>query len=144
MLKTKSQAGGEGSSAGFILPEFNYCRDGLLTSGLIISMIGSKTFDDAIKFMENYFQNRTKIEIPSKLHDKTIERLNEKMTKQYSEIITIDGIKGIIDENSWALVRKSNTEDIIRISTESNDAKKAENIQRQVSELVKQSYEQIR
>jgi len=144
MLKTKSQAGGEGSSAGFILPEFNYCRDGLLTSGLIISMIGSKTFDDTIKFMENYFLNRTKIEIPSKLHDKTIERLNEKMAKQYSEIITIDGIKGIVDENSWVLVRKSNTEDIIRISTESNDAKKAESIQRQVSELVKQSYEQIR
>ena len=66
------------------------------------------------------------------------------MVKQYSEIITIDGIKGIIDENSWALVRKSNTEDIIRISTESNDAKKAESIHRQVSELVKQSYEQIK
>ncbi|WP_255492793.1 phosphomannomutase [Candidatus Nitrosotalea sp. TS] len=29
MLKTNSQAGGEGSSAGFILPEFNMCRDGL-------------------------------------------------------------------------------------------------------------------
>ena len=34
VLKTKSQAAGEGSSGGFILPEFNYCRDGILTSGL--------------------------------------------------------------------------------------------------------------
>ncbi|MEK0327178.1 MAG: phosphomannomutase, partial [Nitrosopumilus sp.] len=42
MLKTKSQAGGEGSSGGFILPEFNYCRDGILTSGLIVSMLEKK------------------------------------------------------------------------------------------------------
>ena len=38
MIKNNSQAGGEGSSAGFILPEFNYCREGILTSGLIASM----------------------------------------------------------------------------------------------------------
>jgi phosphomannomutase len=38
MLETNAQAGGEGSSGGFILPEFNYCREGILTSGLISSM----------------------------------------------------------------------------------------------------------
>ena len=32
MINTKSQAGGEGSSGGFILSDFNYCRDGILTS----------------------------------------------------------------------------------------------------------------
>ena len=41
MLKTSAQAGGEGSSGGFILPEFNYCREGILTSGLIASMLGT-------------------------------------------------------------------------------------------------------
>ena len=35
MIKDNAQAGGEGSSGGFILPEFNYCREGILTSGLI-------------------------------------------------------------------------------------------------------------
>ena len=34
-----AQAGGEGSSGGFILPEFNFCRDGLLTSGLVATML---------------------------------------------------------------------------------------------------------
>jgi len=51
ILKSKAQAGGEGSSGGFILPEFNYCRDGILTSGLIASMIGSKTFYDVLTLM---------------------------------------------------------------------------------------------
>jgi phosphomannomutase len=144
MLKTKSQAGGEGSSAGFILPEFNMCRDGLLTSGLIASMVGTKQFDDINKFMEEYHQVRTKVSVDSKLHKKTLQTLLKKMRKQSSQIITIDGIKSIIDEDSWVLVRQSNTEHIIRVSVESNDLSKAKSIEKQVTKLVKQSYEESR
>jgi phosphomannomutase len=144
MLKTKSQAGGEGTSAGFILPEFNMCRDGLLTSGLIASMVGTKQFDDINKFMEGYHQVRTKVSVDSKLHKKTLQTLLKKMRKQSSQIITIDGIKSIIDEDSWVLVRQSNTEHIIRVSAESNDLSKAKSIEKQVTKLVKQSYEESR
>ena len=44
MLNNNAQAGGEGSSGGFILPEFNYCREGILTSGLIASILGDSKF----------------------------------------------------------------------------------------------------
>lgn len=144
MLKTKSQAGGEGSSAGFILPEFNMCRDGLLTSGLIASMVGTKQFDDINEFMEQYHQVRTKVSVDSKLHKKTLQTLLKKMKKQSSQVITIDGIKSIIDEDSWVLVRQSNTEHIIRVSAESNDLDKAKTIEKQITKLVKQSYEESR
>ena len=144
MLKTKSQAGGEGSSAGFILPEFNMCRDGLLTSGLIASMVGTKQFNDINKFMEGYYQVRTKVSADSKLHKKTLGILLKKIKKQSSDVITIDGIKSIIDENSWVLVRQSNTEHIIRVSAESNDLNKAKEIEKQITKLVKQSYEESR
>lgn len=144
MLKTKSQAGGEGSSAGFILPEFNMCRDGLLTSGLIASMVGTKQFDEINKFMEGYHQVRTKVSVDSKLHKKTLQTFLKKMRKQSSQIITIDGIKSIIDEDSWVLVRQSNTEHIIRVSAESNDLNKAKTIEKQVTKMVKQSYEESR
>ncbi|MBI3253207.1 MAG: phosphomannomutase, partial [Nitrosopumilales archaeon] len=144
MLKTKAQAGGEGSSAGFILPEFNFCRDGLLTSGLIASMLGTATFNDILKFMSNYYQSRDKIAISSDLHDKTVAKLYENMKGRFSEIITIDGVKAIVDENSWVLVRKSNTEDIIRISSESNSLQKAQEIKSQVLDLVKKSHEQVK
>ena len=139
MLKTKSQAGGEGSSAGFILPEFNMCRDGLLTSGLIASMVGTKQFDDINEFMEQYHQVRTKVSVDSKLHKKTLQTFLKKMKKQSSQVITIDGIKSIIDEESWVLVRQSNTEHIIRVSAESNDLDKAKTIEKQITKLVKQS-----
>jgi len=144
MLKTKSQAGGEGSSGGFILPEFNFCRDGILTSGLIAAMLNSKTMEDVLKFMEQYHQVRDKVSIDSKLHDKTLANLQEKMSKQYEEIITLDGIKAIIDDDSWVLVRKSNTEDIIRISAESNNIDKANEIAEQTKKLLNQSYEQVK
>ena len=144
MLKTKSQAGGEGSSGGFILPEFNYCRDGILTSGLIVSMLEKKNFVDVLELMEKYHQIREKISIESKLHDKTLETLQEKMSKQFGKIITMDGIKVIIDDESWVLVRKSNTEDIIRISAESDNAEKVKTIVQQTRDLVKQSYDQVK
>jgi phosphomannomutase len=144
MIKTKSQAGGEGSSGGFILPEFNFCRDGILTSGLIAAMLNSKTMEDVLKFMEQYHQVRDKVSIDSKLHDKTLANLQEKMSKQYEEIITLDGIKAIIDDDSWVLVRKSNTEDIIRISAESNNIDKANEIAEQTKKLLNQSYEQVK
>ena len=144
MIQTKSQAGGEGSSGGFILPEFNYCRDGILTSGLIASMLGEQNFEDALKFFAKYHQVREKITIEASQHDKTLEKLAEKMSKQYEKVITLDGIKAIVDENSWVLVRKSNTEDIIRISGESDDFEKVKTIVEQTRDLVKQSYDEIK
>ena len=103
MLKNNSQAGGEGSSAGFILPEFNYCREGILTSGLIASMLKNSKFSEILKYMENYFQIREKIEVNSNYHDKIIENIKNDLTKKYSKVDTRDGIKAIIDENSWIL-----------------------------------------
>jgi len=144
MIKTKAQAGGEGSSAGFILPEFNFCREGILTSGLIASMLGNPRFNEILNFMENYFQVREKINVDSVYHDKVMERVASKVNKKYSEVIGIDGIKGIIDEDSWVLIRKSNTEDIIRISVESNNFDKCRTIVKETSEIVNQCYEEIR
>ncbi len=144
MLKTNAQAGGEGSSAGFILPEFNYCREGILTSGLIASMLGNEKFTEILNYMGDYYQIRDKIKVDSDFHDKVIEDVSSKFSKEYSEIITMDGIKGIIDDDSWILIRKSNTEDIIRISAESNNEEKCKKIVKHALKLVKDSYDQIR
>jgi len=144
MLKNNSQAGGEGSSGGFILPEFNYCREGILTSGLISSMLENSKFSEILNYMENYFQIREKVEIDSNYHDKLIENIKNDLIKKYSEIDTRDGIKAIIDENTWILIRKSNTEDIIRISGESNDEEKCKRIINNTIEMVKKNYDKIR
>ncbi len=144
MIKNDSQAGGEGSSAGFILPEFNYCREGILTSGLISSMLENSKFSEILNYMESYFQIREKMEINSNYHDKIIEDVKNNLTKKYSEINTQDGIKAIIDEDTWILIRKSNTEEIIRISAESNNEEKCKMIINNTKQMVKESYDKIR
>ncbi|MGQ0605853.1 MAG: phosphomannomutase [Candidatus Nitrosotenuis sp.] len=144
MLKEKCQAGGEGSSGGFILPEFNMCRDGILTSGLIAAMTGKKIIDDVIKFVSSYYQLRTKIDVESNLHSKILSRLEQKLKGEFSQIITTDGIKAIVDEDTWALVRKSNTEDIIRISVESNNLQKASHLQKQMTQSLKEIHDKTR
>jgi phosphomannomutase len=73
-----------------------------------------------------------------------MEKVASKLNTKYSEVITLDGIKGIIDEDSWVLIRKSNTEDIIRISAETNDLDKCKNIVKESLELVNQCYEEVR
>ena len=144
MLKTSAQAGGEGSSGGFILPEFNYCREGILTSGLIASMLNDTKFDEILNFMESYTQIRDKIEVDANYHDAVIEQVSEKFSINYSEVIKQDGVKGIIDEDSWVLIRKSNTEDIIRVSGESNNFAKCEKIVKDTLDMVKKCYDEIR
>ena len=144
MISSKSQAGGEGSSGGFILSDFNYCRDGILTSGLIASIMTKDSFRDILTLMENYHVIRDKIECDSKYHDELMKILYNKMKEKYANLQTLDGLKAIIDEDSWVLVRKSNTENTIRVSAESNSLEMVRDIHLQIKELIKQSYEKIK
>ena len=144
MLKSNAQAGGEGSSGGFILPEFNYCREGILTSGLIASMMGDSKFHEILEYMESYHQIRDKTAVDAKLHDRVIDSVKSKFSKEYSNINDMDGVKCTIDEDSWVLIRKSNTEDIIRVSAESNDSEKCKKIVKDTLKLVNETFEQLR
>jgi len=143
MTNTESQIGGEGSSGGFILSDFNHCRDGILTSGLIASIIRKDSFRDMLTFMDNYHIIRDSMECETKLHDELLKIIYNKMKEKYGNLETLDGIKAKIDADSWVLIRKSNTENIIRISAESNSLETVRNIHQQTKELIKQSYEQI-
>ena len=143
MIENDAEAGGEGSSGGFILKKFNMCRDGLLTSGLIASMIDDESVQKDIEFFESFSQIRDKVSIESSLHDEVVMEIVKKLEVKYG-INQLDGIKIIIDDNTWSLIRKSNTEDIIRITTESNDKELLTKIQEEMIKMVKNCYEKIR
>jgi phosphomannomutase len=144
MVETRSQVGGEGSSGGFILSDFNYCRDGILTSGLIASIIKKEKFADVLNFMEMYHITRDKIRYDSEQHDEILKVLHNKMKEKFGSVDTLDGLKAMVDEDSWVLVRKSNTENAIRVSVESNSLEKVRNIDQEIKDLIKESYEQIK
>ncbi|MEW6604085.1 MAG: phosphomannomutase [Thermoproteota archaeon] len=142
MLETKAEAGGEGSSAGFIMPGFNMCRDGLLAAATI-STLDKKMIDSCLKSASQFVQIRSKIAADSSLHKKVIEKLLDVFRRDSSSIMTEDGVKAIIDEDSWVLIRPSNTEHAIRVSVESR-AENAQSLYKQASEKVQTVYDQVR
>ena len=119
-------------------------RGGIFTSGLMASIIRKDAFIDALNFMKKYHILRDKVEYDLEYHDEILKMLYNKMKERFGDVETLDGLKAIIDEDSWVLVRKSNTENIIRISAESNSLQRVRNIHLQIKELIKQSYEQIK
>jgi phosphomannomutase len=142
MLDVNAEAGGEGSSAGFIMPKINMCRDGLLAAAMI-STLDKKTVDECLKVASQFVQIRSKIVANSSLHKTVIEKLPDVFKSDSYSILTEDGVKAIMDEDSWVLIRPSNTEHVIRISVESR-GEKAQTIYKKASEKVQAVYDQVR
>jgi phosphomannomutase len=142
MLDVNAEAGGEGSSAGFIMPKINMCRDGLLAAATI-STLDKQTVDECLKFVSQFVQIRSKLVANSSLHNAVIQKLPDVFKSDSYSILTEDGVKAIMDEDSWVLIRPSNTEHVIRISVESR-GEKAQAIYKKASEKVQTVYDQVR
>ena len=142
MLELDADAGGEGSSAGFILPRFNMCRDGLLAAATV-SSLDRATINECLRLASEYVQIRSKICVNSTIHLRLLDKLLDQFGSESSQILTIDGVKAIFDEDSWVLVRPSNTEDAIRISVESK-ANNAQSLYKRIMEKVNLIYERVK
>jgi phosphomannomutase len=118
MKKNKAVIGGEGNG-GIIYPELHYGRDALVGIALFLSHLASSGKNSSIlrAGYPNYYMSKSKIELNENVQlDKIIDGISEQYKKQHQ--IKIDGLK-IEFENEWVHLRKSNTEPIIRIYTES-------------------------
>lgn len=142
MLDIGADAGGEGSSAGFILPRFNMCRDGFLASAIIASL-ASTTVDECLAISSQYLQIRSVLPVNSRVHTEILDKLTNVLKAESSEILNIDGVKAILDDDSWILIRSSNTEDVLRISVESK-AKRSRSLFENIREKVRSIYEQVK
>ena len=142
MWDTNAGAGGEGSSAGFIMSNFNWCRDGILAS-MLISTLEQPLLRECINMISNYSQIREKIPIDNKLQESLMEKLYQEFKSDSTEIITIDGIKIILDNDSWILFRFSNTEHVLRISLESVPSR-VKFVYKNTINRVKKIYDQIK
>ncbi len=141
MLNNNSIIGGEGSSAGFIMSNFNSCRDAILASMLIL-----KAYEHIDKILEysRYHTKRGKVSISTDIDvNKVIEGIVSK-EHDYSEHISIDGAKFIIDEYTWVLVRGSNTEHAIRLSVESISKDKTDTLYKIYEDKIVEAYKDAR
>ena len=118
ILQLNADAGGEGSSAGFIMPKFDMCRDGILASA-IISSLSDELYNHCMEIASKYSTIRSKIPMESSFQKQVIEKFGDNFQEKSYDIVKMDGTKIMIDDNSWILIRSSNTEHAVRISVES-------------------------
>ncbi len=119
--------GGEGNG-GIIYPELHYGRDALVGIALFLSHLAKfgKTTSMLRSTYPNYFISKNKIELTAEMDvDHILDEIKTKYKKQ--PINTIDGVKIEFDKE-WVHLRKSNTEPIIRIYSESQSQTTAKNL----------------
>ncbi|MFN5324316.1 MAG: phosphoglucosamine mutase [Bacteroidota bacterium] len=118
MKSVSSVIGGEGNG-GVILPELHYGRDALAGIALFLTHLSNSKL--SCKQLRNsypdYFISKNKIELTPDLDvDMVLQSIKEKYASQ--PVNDLDGVK-IEFGNEWVHLRKSNTEPIIRIYSES-------------------------
>lgn len=127
MKQVNAIIGGEGNG-GVIYPELHYGRDALVGIALFLSYMAKSKLkcSEIRKKYPEYFISKNKIELSADLNvDKILEEIIKIYKPQCKNISTIDGVK-IDFENEWIHLRKSNTEPIIRIYSESKTKEKAD------------------
>jgi len=137
MKQTNSIIGGEGSG-GVIFALSHYGRDALVGIALFLSFLSEKS--QSVKQLKlslpYYHMLKDKIEISNDVEFNYQQFLNNKINYlKYNnqKFSLIDGLKIYYDCGSWAHIRTSNTEPLVRIITESINAKKALEIKNQLT-----------
>lgn len=129
--------GGEGNG-GIIYPTSHYGRDALVGIGLFLTHLANfgKTISRLRASYPNYYISKNKIELTPEINvDKILDAILEKYKKH--PINTIDGVK-IEFEKEWVHLRKSNTEPIIRIYSESESEATAEHLAKKIMQDIKE------
>lgn len=135
MKQNNAIIGGEGNG-GIIYPELHYGRDALVGIALFLTQLAEKNLSclSLRNSYPNYFISKNKIDLDPSINILNIfEQLALKFSKYKTN--TIDGLK-IDFEEGWVHLRKSNTEPIIRVYSESNSKIKSDKMAEQfISEI---------
>ena len=137
MKESKAVIGGEGNG-GIILPELHYGRDALV--GIAIFLTHLAKFGKPVSVLRSsypsYYISKNKIELTPEINvDKVLEQVKQKYKNQ--PINTVDGVKIEFDKE-WVHLRKSNTEPIIRIYSESQTYSTAESLAKKIISDIKE------
>ena len=127
MREVGAVIGGEGNG-GVIFPELHYGRDALIGTALFLSNLAQKglSASNLRKTYPDYFIAKKKISLnDASQADKIFEALKDKYASE--KINTMDGVRIDFEKDrKWVILRKSNTEPIIRIYAEAPDRSQAE------------------
>lgn len=137
MKANNAVIGGEGNG-GVIYPGLHYGRDALVGVGLFLSHLAHKKC--SVRALRdsypNYHISKNKIQLTP---DVDVDAILESLKNEFSsnEIDTRDGVKIYFDKE-WVHLRKSNTEPIIRVYSESKDEQSANDLAQRIIDMASQ------
>ena len=131
IIEKDAAFGGEPSGT-WLHPDFCMCPDGIL-SGLRMAEIVSRDgkLSDLLAQIPSYPNIREKIICSKEAKVKVMENMEDLLKGAFDDIVdvnSLDGVRLTFSDDSWVLVRPSGTEDYIRITLESRDSQRAEEI----------------
>ncbi len=124
MKDTFAVIGGEGNG-GIIYPESHYGRDALVGIGLFLTHLAQSGLKCSLLRAQYpaYFMAKKKLSLDAKIDLEEV-LYNIKTKYQNEKITDVDGVRIDFDKE-WVHLRKSNTEPIIRIYSESGSMERA-------------------
>lgn len=142
IIEKDASFGGEPSGT-WLHPDFCMCPDGIL-SGLRMAEIVSRDgkLSDLLDEIPSYPNIREKITCSKEAKIKVMENMEELLTDAFDDVVdvnSIDGVRLTFEDDSWVLVRPSGTEDYIRITLESRDGERAEEIKETCVKIINEN-----
>jgi len=113
-------------NGGFMYGKHNQVRDGSMTMAILLDLLANSTnsLSQEMDALPSSFTTKGKIECTKYSFKKIIKILKAEPCKKD----LTDGIKLLLDESSWVMVRLSGTEPIARIYAESSSQDKLDDI----------------
>lgn len=138
MKATDALIGGEGNG-GIIYPGLHYGRDALVGTAFFLSHLaktGMKMTELKASYPE-YHMSKNKIQLTPQINvDQVLTEMNARYASNPDVVVNIeDGVK-IDFADEWVHLRKSNTEPIIRVYSESGSPEKADAIAQKVMDEI--------
>jgi phosphomannomutase len=126
MQEVNGIVGGEGNG-GVIIPKINTTRDGLVATAIVLSLLSKKNcpLSSIRKELPQYYMLKTSMTDYKENWQKIIKKKYQ--ADKEIKINTQEGLK-IIGSNLWILLRKSNTEPILRVIAESDNRSLTNNL----------------
>ncbi|MFQ5920788.1 MAG: phosphoglucosamine mutase [Nitrososphaerales archaeon] len=110
-------------NGGFMYAKHIPVRDGAMSGALMLEAVASrsKRLSELVNGLPTFYQYKTKFACTKEESRRIVERLVSKA--EGKRIETLDGVKIWVTDTSWAMVRQSGTEPVLRLYAESDDGK---------------------
>ncbi len=121
----------EGSSGGIIYPKISMCRDSYAAMAVVLEMLAQRgmTIDSMLETLPCLSSVSVKVLCPSA--QAGVNALREIRSRYLDRNpIVVDGVRIDMGGGAWVLLRRSNTEPVIRILAESSEESTAERLAR--------------